>query len=399
MESFNVPPPLPKSFPHIRLVCDVNYGTGYNNAARGLIQVLEVLGYNSKRLRVVGGTGVLGFDEDNDWFYPYISDFWADNKEDQINIVCLNPGMVNSWHTTVGDRRNIAYCAWETDRLTTKPYDFGTLAQALSRYDQVWVPTNHVANVFRTSGVTAPIHVVPHAVQREVYALPVEPPKGSAGSTMFYTLGAWNVLKDPRALLMAYLRTFTSNHRVKLHLHCVPPTREAQVVELHGLMAEQEVKDIYASLPEPDLAPSFGLFVRPRPFSWVIDFAAQRDVFVTASHGEGFCLPAAEAAVLGRTVIGGGGPALEDLKAVAPALVHLVERREVSITPIPERAGYELSHKWWTVDEGALQRRLLNPLGHDWETRREAQLAARAFYHPDTRAFQVRELLEEVMGG
>lgn len=374
-----------KSLPHIRLCCDLNYGTGYNNAARGLVQVLEELGYGPKQLRTVGGTGVLSFDQDADWFYPYITEYWEGGKEDSINIACLNPGMVGQHYTTVGDRKNIAYCAWETDRLTERT----GLAEHLNQYDQVWVPTGHVASVFEKSGVTAPLHVVPHAVQREVFARPAALP---AARTALYSVGSWNVLKDPRALLLVYLRTFKQSSGTKLHLHCVPPTREGQVVELHGLMAEQEVKDIVAALAAPP--PSFGLFVRPRPFSWIVDFHLQHDVFVTTSHGEGFCLPAAEAAVLGRPVIGGGGPALDDLHDIVGDSVRILPRREVPITPIPERAGYELTHRWWTVDDDDLANALANPPAPS----AEGQAAARAYYHPKTRARQVRELLEEVMG-
>lgn len=349
----------------IRIFADINPGTGYNNALRGLIRSLEVLGYTPENVHVIGAATSMIYqtDDNRDWLEPYIFGPWE--CDDKINIVHLNPGMVGDYWTSVGGRVNIAYCAWETDHLPRKVYPVNgvdrTCAGDLNKFDQVWVPSPFLVKIFRDSGVTAPIHVMPHALQPELLARPVKT-YTTTTQRRLYTIGSWNDRKNIRGLLRAYLATGLSPLDMTLLMHLVPPTRDGHAIEAHAFIAKEQTTQLYDALPTKD-GPGFGLLTVPRPYPWILDFHAQNDLFVTASRGEGFCLPALEALALGNAVLGGGGPWLTDLADAIGDLrvgaLYLVPTQLVEITPMPECRGYELDQRWWEPSREAFTNALL----------------------------------------
>ena len=339
--------------PAMRLWCTLDRG-GYGYAARGLVQALKSIGVTSKHLRVVpsitNSPAVEDVAEDT-WLNPYLYGEWK--GDDRINIVHLNPALVGAYHTGVGGRYNIAYCAWETKQLPKAAYtrvgESRTVVQDLNDYDEIWVPTKHLVEVFIRSGVTKPIYVIPHALTEQVLRIPAkkDPPLPSAG-VGFYFVGSWNPRKNPEGLLRAYWGTqWTIAEPALLSLQLTSPDRTPTSVETHSWLVGQRVQELRELLVAPQDGPRLALLTTPRSYAWVLQLHQNNHVFVTASRGEGFCLPALEAVALGNYVIGGGGPALEDLAALAPSAVALLPRAEVPITPMPEYRGYELDQTWW----------------------------------------------------
>jgi hypothetical protein len=349
-----------KDCPPIRIFGDLNPGTGYNNAMRGTLEVLNALGLYQDRVRLATATTApvnMSDVESTDKVQQYMFGEWSGN--DRINLVQLNPGMVGMYHTSHEGRWNIAYTTWETNRLPEKPYkrndETRTIVGDLNEYDEVWVPCRFVADVFSNSGVKdEKLFVVPHALLPEV--LNAEPvPAGLSPYVEFYTIGTWNVRKDPGAVVQAYLRCgWNPVSKVNLQVYSVPSTRDPQSVLAHGYVVDDGLKNIKASATDPDSCPSIGPNTTYVPYSKVAQRHAAGDVFVTASHGEGFCLPALEALAMGSWLIG-GGPWIEELADVAGRLedggpVEVLPSRMVPLTPMPEVKGYELGQDWWTVN-------------------------------------------------
>lgn len=344
--------------PKIRLFCDISPGTGHNNATRGLVQTLEVLGYDPSTLKVVGAVSCsMDYQSglEHDWLRKYIYSSWP--EQEQINLVHLNPCLCSEFWTA--GRRNIAYCAWETDALPKAVHDIcygaerGTAAYALNKFEQVWVPTEFLVGIFKSSGVTVPIHVVPHALQRELLERPVKPlGKKPVG---FYSIGSWNARKDLEGLFRAYLQSgWSMNSPVSLDIHAVPHNRDAQSVMGHQIVAHEAVKGLVAACSSA--MPRFGLHTKPMNYSGVLDFHEQHQVFVTLSHGEGFGLPMLEALAMGRVAIG-GGPWVDDLRARlgdVDFVLRSLPYESVPITPMPDVSGYELDQNWWSVNRKSL---------------------------------------------
>lgn len=385
--------------PKIRLIGDTNPGTGYNNALRGLVRALEQLGYSPANLHVIGAVMSMHYqnldESDGDWLFPYIYGDWS--GDDQINIVHLYPPMVGPYWTPLNGRVNIAYCAWETDQLPKATYQKDgatrTCIDDLNLYDQVWVPSKFLVEVFRRSGVTKPIHVVPHALQPELLARPIKPAAVYEGARRFYYTGSWNDRKNPRGLLRAYFATNWTPVDASLLLHVTPHTRDLAAVEAHAFIAKEQVKQLVEAYP--GISAGFGLLTTPRPYSWVLDFHTQNDVFVTASRGEGFCLPALEALAMGSGVIG-SGPWAEDLAAAIGELrvgaLYIVPSQKVEITPMPECRGYELDQQWWEPSREAFTGSFL---GAPIVGRPEVAQRVRDLFSPTAISRIVAERLEE----
>lgn len=341
----------------IRLFGDLNYGSGYNTALRGLVQALETIGYTPETLRVIGvatGTCYREF-EAYDWLANYVYQDWPHDGED-INLVMTNPGMVDDYWTSYGGRYNIAYCAWETDRLPkltwVKEGVTRNCAIALNQYAQVWVPTNHVKNIFEQSGVTAPIHVVRHALLRELLAIAGDRVTRSASRRDFYTIGSWNARKNVEGLIRAYFAVgWNVESPVHLACHCVPASRDEGTMQAMSWVAQEGAKNLYLSASNAGVLPPFGLLTTARSYKEMYAFHRQHNIFVTASRGEGFCLPVVEALAFGNQVIASGSW-LDDLRAVIKDDNSLwtVPVQSVPITPMPECRGYELDHRWWEPD-------------------------------------------------
>lgn len=332
--------------PKIRLFCDISPGTGSNNATRGLVQALETLGYTIDTLHLVGAVNI-SFDylhDEPDWLSKYLYAPWPETES--INLVHLNPGLVGDFWTK--GRLNIAYCAWETDSLPKAEYDINgerrTVVGDLNKFDQIWVPVSFLVDVFKRSGVTKPIHVVRHALQRELLDRPVQP-LPPVPPTVFYTIGSWNARKNLDGLLRAYLTSgWNISSPVKLTVHAVPSSRDLRSIEAHQIVAHEAVKNLVSALAGG--APPFGMLTTPRSYREVLELHERGHVFVTMSHGEGFGLPLVEALALGRRAIG-GGPWLDEISVSSLTKLAAVK---TPITPMPECRGYELDQSWWAID-------------------------------------------------
>lgn len=372
-------------WPIMRYICDTQ-DSGYGNAARGYIQALRTLGIDGSICRVVPvmaptsapapmdqsedshgpftpqaaagapgvGSAMSTTFESEDPFNPYIISDWP--GDDLINIVHLNPGMAHTYYTPIGNRYNILVTAWETDRLTARTYKHGdeerTMVQDVNDFDEVWVPTTSLKSIFEQSGVTSPIFVIPHAIREEVLAIPPKKtgvPIGKDVPVGFYSIGPWNARKNHIDLIRAYYATkWTIQDRVRLQLFSLPVVRDANSCEAHEWIANEAIRNLKEASPEGKLdLPALNLMASPRRYMQHIKQAhVANHVFITASRGEGFCIPAMDAVALGNHVVG-GFPALRDLAEHAPAMVNILESRQVPITPMPEVSGYEIDHEWW----------------------------------------------------
>lgn len=279
--------PLPSSFPKIRIWGDNNYGSGANNALRGFLQALRCLGLGSDHVQVIpisNGSGLYQEMGEHDWLHPYV---YRPVIEDQINLAFVHPSFLAGRHTTVGSRYNIAYCPWETDKLPKQFVD------ELNKYDQVWAPCGLVKQTFKNSGVTAPIHVVQHAVQSEL--LEAEPSADDSEMVNFYFIGSFNPRKNVEGLIRAWCKTLDAGWGpttpVRLTLHLVTASRDEAAVQGHSWMAQEMIKQYMASLgPRRQDVARFGVLTAPRKFANIVDLHRRSDIFVTPSRGEGFCL-------------------------------------------------------------------------------------------------------------
>jgi len=118
-------------------------------------------------------------------------------------------------------RRIFGYTVWELEGLPKH------WPAALNRLDGVLVPTHANAEAFLRSGVTVPIHVVPHLSQFELEPSPkaedrrrlhdlIGVDRLKRSPFVFYTIGQWSRRKGLDATLAAYRFAFTAEDPVLL---------------------------------------------------------------------------------------------------------------------------------------------------------------------------------------
>jgi glycosyltransferase involved in cell wall biosynthesis len=246
----------------------------------------------------------------------------ADRRIEHDTVVVYSTPL---WHdalaTEASGRRLIAYTTWETDRL---PPESVTI---LNRYDHVLVPSRFNAAVFRSSGVNAPITVIPHIRRPAKHPGPGDDRRMDR-TFVFYLIATWSTRKAILDTVSAYLEAFTATDDVALILHTTPVDQIAAARRARSrapLPRHHEATwyTLAQALAGRRQAPKITLSTRRLPRAEVDALHTQGDCFVSLSRGEGWGLGAFDAGSYGNSVVvTGWGGTLEFLPAGYPYLVH-----------------------------------------------------------------------------
>lgn len=214
-------------------------------------------------------------------------------------------------------RRVLGYTVWELDALP--PH----WPAAMNQLDGIIVPTTANADTFRRSGVTVPIHVVPHLSQFEFANSPtiedhrslrqrVGPHRLGSRPFVFYTIGQWSRRKGLDATLAAYRAAFTAADPVLLVIKT--STRDVTRRERNWRTGFRRAH------PSPLATVSRGQSKHSPPVAVIADEGLPPgellalhelgDCYVSLARAEGWGLGTFDAARYGKPVVatGWGGP-------------------------------------------------------------------------------------------
>lgn len=249
-------------------------------------------------------------------------------------------------------KRVLGYTVWEHEELPDHWPDI------LNRLDGVLVPCRWNVDVFRRSGVTVPIHVVPHLSQFE-FSHPVTPEQRQTlqsrlgaepkeGRFVFYTIGTWSNRKAPYLVVEAYLRTFDSDDPVAL----IVKTSKNDITRMYRHWRNGFRRRL--SSPVLALKKQIAKFSRPALVVAIDDetlsdgellaLHERGDCFVSLTRGEGWGLGAFEAARMGKPVVMTGYGGQRDF--LAPELAYLVDYRMVPVHEPIWPANYRPTDMW-----------------------------------------------------
>jgi len=247
------------------------------------------------------------------------------------------------WHDQLAveadGRPLVAYTTWETDRL---PADS---VAVLDRYDGVLVPSRFNATVFKSSGVTAPLGVVPHIARAPRWRVPAT---GTADTLIFYLIATWTARKAILDVVSAYLTAFTTADDVLLVIHTTPDDLIARARAARcGRPAEHHETATWFTLAKTlarrTNVPEITLSTRWLTEAEVDALHAKGDCFVSLSRGEGWGLGAFDAAAAGNPVIvTGWGGTVEFLPVGYPYCV------DYDLVP----TATEEPDEWWHPQAG-----------------------------------------------
>ncbi|MGH8190068.1 MAG: glycosyltransferase family 4 protein, partial [Rhodanobacteraceae bacterium] len=241
--------------------------------------------------------------------------------------------------------RHIGVFAWETDRLTARDIPGGrNWIEALNRMDEIWVPSQGLVKVLADSGVRSPAHWMPHPIDTAFYSPGarrppcVLPPRFDPTWTVFLYVGTWDVRKRPDVLVRAFSRAFNARDRTLLLIKTYMTGDAEQDQHIASKWVGEHARG------DAHIRALTGVYT-PEQMRNLYRFVT---VFVTASRGEGFCLPAVEAMSCGKPVISTGWSAFADYPGV---------QVPYRLEPLPAEhtfPGYAADQNWAVIDENAL---------------------------------------------
>jgi glycosyltransferase involved in cell wall biosynthesis len=292
----------------------VNYlapepGSGYGEAAEDYMTALRAAGVPVRWTPLAWGSDAWGPDHNvapaaGAGFGSYRHGDICNAPIECDTMVVHSPPLWNEpWSQRQDVKRRVAYTTWETDRLPA-----GHVA-TLNRYDAVLVPSTHNRDAFRRSGVTAPLHLVPHV------ARPVPEVQGGQFSALgddvfvFYVVNTWSARKALAETILAFVEAFTAADPVVL---VVKTTAEDHVALGRIIRGIDTSPGRHAGLTWWTLAhllagrsrvPRIRLVPGELPRHVIDELHTRGDCFVSLTKGEGWGLGAFEAAAYGRPVV------------------------------------------------------------------------------------------------
>jgi glycosyltransferase involved in cell wall biosynthesis len=198
---------------------------------------------------------------------------------------------------------NIAVVAWETTRIP--PY----WADKLNKFDAVITFCDASVTAFRDSGVTVPIHKVPHTFQMNSYSLDGIKPVSSPSAPdflkdryVFYNISQFATKKGLDLLLRAYYGEFHGEGDKVLLMIKTYVNMQAREAEYKKIQGYVEAVKQGMRLPHNGYPPVM-LITKTLDEESVKRLHATGDCYVCSSRGEGWCIPAFEALAYGKPLV------------------------------------------------------------------------------------------------
>lgn len=238
-------------------------------------------------------------------------------------------------------RTTILYSVWERTTI-----DRG-IAAIMQRIGECWVPCRQNQRLLREHGIER-VHVIPHPFDVKSDMAKLTGRRASTdGEKRFYAIGLWQPRKHFHETIGGFLLAFRPGARATLtikhketHLPGYPTARESveewlkdpRVLD-RGWRAENLEKHLW--LPEKTWSDS-----------QILKLHFDSNVYVCASRGEAFCLPAFDAKVAGNRMLLVGFGGAVDFSGPGDTLIPY------ELEPVPALYGWEPDARWavTTVD-------------------------------------------------
>ncbi len=187
----------------------------------------------------------------------------------------------------------ILYSVWERASLPAE------IVRELQRVRENWVPSEQNANLLRNAGVQN-VQVIPHPFNpSDKLCLLTQRP--AIKQRRFYSIGKWEPRKNFPALMAAYLTAFSPSDDVSLTIktsgswpNYAPPSEVlAKLLTFSDVVSNGWTKE------NCTIRIMEGVLSRGQ----ILKLHFENNIYVSASHGEGYGLPAFEAKVAGNRLM------------------------------------------------------------------------------------------------
>ena len=138
----------------------------------------------------------------------HVQEYHAKSDAYDIVFIHTSPHYINGFLES--GRINLAYCTWETTRLPQK------WMQELNKWAVVFVASRFNKKCFEQSGVTKPIHLLPHISEFKGETIVSQMRESYKSDFTFYSIGMLSERKNYLALINAFSNAFSNGEAVKL---------------------------------------------------------------------------------------------------------------------------------------------------------------------------------------
>lgn len=218
------------------------------------------------------------------------------NKISEDVEVILQIATPNEMRAVAG-KRNIALCCWETDRIPLM------WVLQLNAFDAIIVPCEANKIAFKNSGVSKPIYVLPMPFFKDEHSLKDVKkyilPSCDENTTVYYNIAQWSHKKGLDAAIRSYFLAFQNDENVVFLLKGYVGMLNQQGDANKLLNAIGEIKNAMRLPKYPKLFLSDSILSNED----VKRIHATGDCYVNMTRGEGWCIPAFDAALYGKELI------------------------------------------------------------------------------------------------
>jgi len=262
-------------------------GTGYANSARDFIKCMQAHGVDVVPI----------------WFSLNQRPNFIDNqiKEggslDGVDVVIQHT--IPNTFVRVEGVKNVGLFYWETSSFKDSGWQY-----SCNLMDEIWMTTQEQIEAAVNSRVTTPIGMTTRPADFSKYDTwhsHLDLPDEIKDTYKFYTISDYSYRKNVSGTIAAFLSEFTSRDNVSLIVKTYIDGKNP-VESLEAVKAS--IESIKAEIKRPDkLHPKIFLITDMLSDDGISAIHNTGDCYVTASRGEGECIPAFDAAAMGKPVI------------------------------------------------------------------------------------------------
>ena len=214
------------------------------------------------------------------------------NSSPDVTIVNMVPVL---WRRLAGQSRNIGYTTFEADSI---PRDW---TQTINSFDCCWTTSEWNKSVMENSGVLKPIRVVTPIAEAPAVTAPEEE------KFTFLASFQWSERKNPGALIKAFCAAFNGSPDVRL----VIKTHVSSNAAASSTAVQKDIASLLSGI-QTRKPPDIKVNCNIESAISIQKLNASSHAHFSMSHGEGWGLPAWEAALAGKPVIAPGWSATSE---------------------------------------------------------------------------------------
>ena len=240
---------------------------------------------------------------------------------------------------------NIVYTMFELNKIPNlddyKNNTYLGWVQMLNQADLVVVPTNHSKEIFINSGVRTPIEVIPIPLDVSL----AQPMELKTNNLNMLSVFQWIPRKGPTDLLTAaFLANTDSTLYIKTYL------QKVDKAEPHIIETIKAVKESFHYKVKTGIVPVISNYSDKD----MNRLYASCDVYISATRGEGFCLPLIQALLQEKPAIVPIHTSIKDLIPEDQPFIFPVKYRIDFATDMWRSSYICPSMKWFVIDKQSM---------------------------------------------